>query len=149
MIKHVAQISVGCCLLFILAVSGVPFTKVSAQSTGSTPVIARGSTHIGDPFGGLIQKKKPCTCSFNEMLYVNDTVTKQQLRILNTPGISRPYAHYVTQERKQILGTYTPGAGICLQISASGCEPDREGWHGEINSGPGFGVSMMPGGSPF
>lgn len=145
---HLRQLAASMTLLMVFAVSTAPFGDVHAQSAGGA-VIARGSTHIGDPFGGLIQKVKPCTCSFNLMLYVNDTLTKQQLRILYTPGISRAYAYYIPSERKQILGTYTVGAGMCLQLSSSGCQPDPEGWHGEINSGPGFGVSMMPGGSPF
>ena len=88
-------------------------------------------------FGGRLSGVFYCTCSNSLLLYIQDYKTGGVLPLVYGAGsnllVGSPYGIYQ-------LGSYLPGAGLCLVYVAVGCAPIPNA--GLIGGGsPGFGTS--------
>lgn len=112
---------------------------ITGGSSGGGGISGEGSSAANTPFGGRITQTIICTCSANTLVYVQD-VTKGVLPLIYQPGVTKLYSNYnVFTTGANLLGTYTPGAGICLIYSGDSCNTLNS--TGMMNFTPGVGTS--------
>jgi peptidoglycan hydrolase-like protein with peptidoglycan-binding domain len=105
-----------------LSKSPVPVQTVSTQvknaiRTAFAP--KRANAASGTPFGGALLFSFFCTCSANWLVTVQPLAPSYVTLLSYTPG-TQAFLSYNIPFTTQLLGQYTPGAGMCLIYVGTG-----------------------------
>ena len=88
-------------------------------------------------FGGMQTAVINCTCSGNQLVYVQDYFSNRMLALVYQPGASRLFSNYNIFGR-YLLGSYAFG-GQCL-MAGDPCTTLHS--DGQIDAAPGVGTSL-------
>ncbi|MEK7661880.1 MAG: hypothetical protein AAB355_00040 [Patescibacteria group bacterium] len=128
--KKISQ--VGLLLTALFLVSFVPLKTLeyaAAQDAG-------GET----PYGGMRNMTLNCTCTSNNLVYINDYASESTLKLVNDSS-SRIYANNNALYAQYLLGTYQKNSGQCEILVAEECvEMTSDGLMG---TQPGTGTSRI------
>ena len=97
------------------------FFKSLFTSLGILPAVAEAK--VGTPFGGAVFYVYFCSCSENWLIEVEPLPPAYATLLTYYEG-TQEFRNYNTPFTDELLGFYTPGAGVCISEPESDCAVD-------------------------